>query len=374
MCRTQSNINPSLEKSLNKSIFKVKQKDYTWRDVLGFAEFVGVLGPHWDSLSDGIAVCRFAEAKDYVVEPSHLQTEANNLRYRFNLITAEETEEWLHSRELSLSSLNDFLNRDILTTHFSDQLSEIRDQIKIDSQIVLESLWSELILNDGYPHVVTPLIWRLMVDEFKLGEAVTVDDELAVVKKEFCQRESIDIGDLPTYIKSRWLLKNSFSNYLILEARYRKFYTERVPVEMANLLLKSLHHQLVRISYESVSFKDFEHAKEAFLCVTEDGCTLDHIAAQADGDYTKSARFVDAIPEDLRRNLMSAAVEEALPPRHGSEDEKFYIYRVLKKIEPQLDDPVVYSKVQQEYVKEILCPLGQAHVKWLKWALDLSHG
>ena len=374
MCMYQSNINTTLEKSLNKSIFELRQKIYTWKDILGFATFLGTLRQHWDTLSDGIAVCKFAETENYAIEPNELQTAANNLRYKFNLITAEETEEWLRTRELSLIHLNDFLTRGILTTYFSDQLAEIRKRDEVDRQTILENLWPELILNKGYAHLVKSLIWRLIVEEYKLGKDVLVDAELATIKKEFCQRKNIALEDINTHKKSVWLLQESFDTFLNLEARYQKFYNQQIPEDMANLALKSLHRHLVRICYESVSFKEFEHAKEAFLCITEDGCSLDYIAAKADGNYTKSVQFLEEIPENLRRRLLSAAVEEAIPPRFATDGESFCIYRVLKKIEPQLSDPIVYSRVQKEYIKDSLAPISQANIKWLLWELDLSHG
>ena len=302
-----------------------------------------------------------------------MQAAANDWRYKFNLITAEETEEWFGCRELSLNDLNDFLCREILKSHFFDQLPEIRKQVEIDAQSVLENFWPQLVLSNDYPQLVIPLIWRLIVKEFNFSPKVAIVDELALAKNEYCQRQQINIDDLPSYLKNSRLLHDSFNYYLTLEAYYRRFCAQLLSDEMAGLLLKSMFKQLIRIVYESVYFSELEHAKEAYLCVTEDGASLDDIAVKAGGRYAKSVQFLDEIPEELRQDLLSAAVGEAIPPRAKNGRDGFSLHRVLRKVEPELENPDVYNRVLQEYVKENLGPLAQANVKWLKWDLNLSH-
>ena len=327
-------------------------------------------------LKDGIIVCNYVDLNGESIDPQELQVAANDLRYHFNLITAEETEEWLGSRELSLNNLNDFLRRKILVSHFADQLDEIRKQIEVGRLPIYKDLWPELLLSDNFPQLITELVWRTLVTDLKLVSSSSADkSEIHTIEEEFCQREGIHAKDLPNYLKLSPFLHDTYDVYLALEVNFRKFSKQLLTAEKANLLLKSLHNHLVRVVYESIYFSDLEHAKEAYLCATEDGLTFPEIASQTGGIYTKSTQFLDEIPETLRRLFLSAAIEEAIPPRTVTQaNGGFYIHRVLKKIQPELEAPAVYNRLKQESIKENLAPVAKANVKWLKWDLNLFHG
>ena len=368
-------INTSFDQSLNKALFQVKERIYTWKNVLSCAEFLGTLKTYWELLEEGIIGCKYADLNGEAIDHEELQSAANALRYRLNLITAEETEEWLRSRELSLNDLNNYLCRMIRRSSFANQFDHIRKQIVPDRSSIFNELWPEFVLSGEYPRLVTPLVWRAVVSELDFLSLSSINDaEFRRVKEAFCQREGISEDDLPGYLKSSVFLQDEFNAYLSLEANFCKYCDQLVTEENANLLLKSFYNHLIRIEYESASFTDLEHAREAYLCVSEDGISLESIACQTGGNYTKSIRFLDEIPEALRRMLLSTAIGEATPPSSGERTGEFYIHRVLKKTEPKMEDPQVYSRLRRESVKENLGPIAQANTKWLKWDLDLLHG
>ena len=122
---------PTLKDSLSISIFKVKERIYTWKDVLSFAEFHGIFHDHWQVLKDGLVAMMLADQEEYCIPSSEMQDAANALRYDFNLITAQETEEWLQKYEISLDDLNEFLMRKLLKNHFGNRLGELRNQYLI---------------------------------------------------------------------------------------------------------------------------------------------------------------------------------------------------------------------------------------------------
>ena len=374
MSRSGDDIDSLFMNSLNKDICEIQQQIYTWKHVLCSAEFLGILEWHWNDLIDGVTLCKYAESIGHFIAPERLQNAANDLRYKFNLITAEETEEWLQTRELSLQDLNDFLSRKILAVDFGDQLAEVRGRIHVKKKHVREDLWPHLVLSNAYPQLVIPLIWRLIVKEFKSPQGISIDKQMGIVEKEFCQRQDIAARDLPVYLESNLLLRDSFRYYMTLEAHYRKFIDRFLTEDKADLLLRSFHNRLIQIEFESVSFVNLERAKEAYFCITEDGVTLKDVAAQAGGAYARSLQSLEEIPEELRRALLSAAIQEAIPPKINKNTEKFTIHRVLKKIAPSLDDLHVCRRLRHEYVKENLASIARDNVKWLKWDLNLSHG
>ena len=375
MIKSEVDIHTSFDQSFNKSLFQVKDRIYTWKDVLAHGEFLGTLKTHLKNLEEGIVSCKYAELNGTEINPEEIQCAANALRYRLNLITAEETEEWLRSRELSLRDLNTFLCRNIFRSYFANELNEIRGQVTLNRADIFNDLWPEFVLSEVFPKLVIPLVWRTIISDLELISTSSINDfEIKKVGDDFCLREGQKIGESPGHLKSCLFLQENFDFYLILEAKFRKYCEQILTQESAELLLKLLHKHLIRIEYESASFVDLEHAREAFLCVTEDGLSLNCIASQTGGSYIKSTQFLDEIPETLRRLLLSAGIEEAIPPRAGEKKDEFYIHRVLKKIEPKIEDPQVVFRLRRECMKENLGPIAKAKITWLKWDVDLLHG
>ena len=80
-------------------------------DVVDAAWFRGDLQPFWREFLAGIACERLADEEGSEPDSEALQTLSEDFRYAHDLITAEETDAWLISRNLTLNDLTDYANR-----------------------------------------------------------------------------------------------------------------------------------------------------------------------------------------------------------------------------------------------------------------------
>ena len=87
--------------TFHKAIFEFRKKTYYWKDVLEFAEFLGLLKAHTDRVRAGIDIEFYALESGYDADPQEIQNAVNEWRYDFNLITAQETEDWLKLHDIS---------------------------------------------------------------------------------------------------------------------------------------------------------------------------------------------------------------------------------------------------------------------------------
>lgn len=109
----------------NLEIFTIKDKVFTWGDVLTCAEFLGIVDEYWETLSASLAAVEFANQHELEPDTEELQSLANQLRYDLDLITTEETERWFTANELTLADFNHFLQRRAWLKNLSDKKDEI---------------------------------------------------------------------------------------------------------------------------------------------------------------------------------------------------------------------------------------------------------
>src|SRR4029079_15763148 len=83
-------------------IFVCGDRSFTVRDVINAALFRGELEPEWKNLLRLLAAEKKADEQDLEFDDDAIDAAAERFRYEHDLITAEETEQWLAGRGLGL--------------------------------------------------------------------------------------------------------------------------------------------------------------------------------------------------------------------------------------------------------------------------------
>lgn len=101
------------EAALKESIvfFRCGPRAHTARDVVDAASFRGELEAHWNEVLRLDACEESAMENDLELDEAALAAASESFRYRHNLITAEETEQGLERRGLSLNDFGEYFAR-----------------------------------------------------------------------------------------------------------------------------------------------------------------------------------------------------------------------------------------------------------------------
>src|SRR4030095_15778127 len=102
---------------------------------------------------------------------------------------------------------------------------------------------------------------------------------------------------------------------------------------------------LTQFETEVVGFKSRDAAQEALFCVREDGMSMEQVAAEGSNPYRRATFMLEDIPADEQQKFASVSAGDILGPL--ARREGFELCRVIKKIEPQADDPSVQSRSGQ---------------------------
>jgi hypothetical protein len=127
-------------------------------------------------------------------------------------------------------------------------------------------------------------------------------------------------------------------------------------------LLETRSSDWVRIRYEALSFRELDMAREAVLCVREDGLTLAEVAARAGGEAASHEALVVDIDPDLAKTLLGTPVGELTGPLPVSG--WFVVAHVQEKVPLTLADPAVRKLLDVELRRRAIEREVRNRVRW----------
>jgi hypothetical protein len=118
----------------------------------------------------------------------------------------------------------------------------------------------------------------------------------------------------------------------------------------------ALRLRLTRFEIELIELESHDAAKEAQFCVREDGMAMEEVATEGRYPYRRADFLLEDLPADTQQKYLSVSPGDMLEPLpHG---DGFELCRVIKKIEPQPDDPSVKSRIDQRLLDQYFSDLA----------------
>jgi hypothetical protein len=317
-------------------------QEYTARDAIDAVIFRGELDVKWKEFLDQVAAEKRADELDLDLDESAIASAAEAFRYEYDLITAEETEGWLANRGLTFDDFTEYFARQYYANTLHEEI--VADEIEYSSASdeLRELFLTELILSGELDRMTNDLMWRLAAR--CAGKEPTPDTILAE-KRKFLHRNNIESAKLANWLKqmnrdSKWL-----DEMLAIEAAYRKHCDTLLVPEARQRELMALRLPLTRFETEVVELESHDAAKEALFCVREDGISMEEVAAEGRYPYRRADLVLEDLPVDVQHRFLSVLAGDVLEPI--ARGDGFELCRIIKKIEPQPDDPGVKSRIDQ---------------------------
>ncbi|HJT81515.1 MAG TPA: hypothetical protein VJ719_09990, partial [Chthoniobacterales bacterium] len=124
--------------------------------------------------------------------------------------------------------------------------------------------------------------------------------------------------------------------------------------------ISALRLPLTKFETEVIELESLDAAKEALFCVREDGMSMEEVAAEGRYPFRQVDFLLEDLPPDLQQILMSISAGELVDPMpHG---DGFELCRVMKKTEPDPEDPTVKERVEQRLLERHFDDLAGKHV------------
>jgi hypothetical protein len=344
----------------SKVIFLCGDRTFCVRDMVDAAHFRGELEPEWKNLLRHVAAERKADAQDLEIDDAAIDIAAEQFRYEHDLITAEETENWLTERGLTLGDFSAYFVRHYWGKQWDEVEPEAVNFFIAPSEL-RELLTSELILSGELDRMAQRLSWRVAAS--CAAEGRDIDPELiADEQTRFLERSGVSEDQLPDWLGRLGREPEWFRNALAMEAIHRRDCAALFSREARAREIAALRLPLTRFEVETIELDSLDAAREALLCAREDGMSMEEVATEGRYPYRRPELLLEEIPEDLQQKFLSVQAGEILEPiAHG---DGFHLCRIIGKAEPDVDDPVVKRRAEERILERHFSDLTTRHIQW----------
>lgn len=342
-----------------RQIFAVDGEVYYWEDVVLFALATG----RWDALEraarQGMQAATQWERSGQPLPQDEIDAAAQEFRYDRDLITARETEAWLEARGLGIRDWMAHIRRQVLrrlppppgaAPAPPPDPREVEDALRVDL----------LCSGEG-----GPLAQRLAerAAGWHAARAGGIPDSAASATPPAPTRLTDKIlGDrLPSLPLAR-----AHERIRLLADVDRGFDRFQVMALTDAALDKEVGRrrlEWIRIDCRALGFDSEARAREAALCVREDGLSLDTVSADAHVAPHDSRFFLEEMDPELRPVFMAAKPVDLVGPLlyEGSHT----LFRILDKVLPTGTDPEVRRRAEASVLARAVADEVQHRVRWL---------
>jgi hypothetical protein len=343
---------------LEQGAFSVGSRAYTWRDVVAAA----VLRGDWSVLEQqtrlGLALVQQAEEQD--ARPSEEQIEAagQEFRYERELITAEEMEAWLGRFGITVDDWMDYVERSLLRQANQDSETEAEpdepDEDELAQSVIAEAACSGT-LTEFAQRLAGRAAMAARAAAEKLDDAGEIDPEdLDAVRREVAAAfERLGLpppdGEAVAELSRLERTFEAYSSRLITPAAVR------AQIEAHRL-------DWIRLDIFSLTFQNESAAREAWLCLEEDGTSLAQVAASAHIPVQEAHLYLGDVDAGARSGLMSARPGEIVGPL--ALGDRFHLFLLRDKSAPTEDDPEVRRRAEEALQGRLLEQELAARVHW----------
>jgi hypothetical protein len=118
----------------------------------------------------------------------------------------------------------------------------------------------------------------------------------------------------------------------------------------------------MRVDLERLSFANADAAREAALCVREDGLTLTDVGLESRQTIRDTADILERLEPELRDAVLSATVDELIGPIQIGD--RFELATMVGKNPADLSDSLVRARAEEAVIEQLMSKAILAHVRW----------
>ncbi len=333
----------------------------TVEDVVRAAHFRGELKKPWVNLLASLAAEQLAEEAGETPDEAALQEMSEQFRFESDLISAEETEEWLSARGLTLSDFSAYFVRQYSLKQGGDTPDAPHEDILTAPEELRDLLLVDLILGGEFDRMATHLAWRIAAREEARGD----NPEKEVIereRKEFHRRQGIDQDSEAEWLAALRCNREWLEEMLTAEAEFRRQSAAATTQDALDRMMVTLRMPLTRFVVELMEVESLDAAREALLCVREDRLALAEVAKMGGYPHRQAKLRYENLGEDVQHAFLRATPGEVLDPFDLGDG--FQLCRMIEKLEPSIDEPVVRARLETEIIARNFTELAAKHVRF----------
>ena len=185
---------------------------------------------------------------------------------------------------------------------------------------------------------------------------------LAEEEKLLFERVELDENQIEGWLAAMNRDRDWLGRSLEMEARHRQKSGALLNKQALEHEVAALRLPLTQFDLETVELDSIDAAREALLCVHDDGLSMEAVAAEGRYPYRRAETLLEDLPEDLQQKFLSVSAGDILEPI--ARGDGFYICRVIEKAEPKADDEAVRERAERSILERHFSELTAKHIQW----------
>lgn len=338
------------------AVFTCRDNFYTDKDVIDAAFFRGELEPTWKELLRRVE-CE-NQAGDAEMDDAAIDSAVEAFRYHHDLITAEETEQWLEARSLTMDDFGAYFSRHYWGKTLAEKVAAPATDYLSAPEEMRDLLRAELILSGEFDRMAMQLGWRVAGNR----EAKEADGDSAEEKRQLLNRTGISEENLPNWLSGLKRDEQWLNEMLLLEAIHNRTRAELLTPQLRQREMSTLRLPLTRLDVEMLEVESKDAASEASLCVTVDGLSMEEVGKEGRYPYRRTQLLIEDIDADLQQKFLSVSAGSVIDPIPRGDG--FQLWRIVEKVEPNADDPVIQERVDKRLLDLHFAKLVANHIQW----------
>jgi hypothetical protein len=333
-------------------VFKARGRNFTLEQTLQAAESRGEVQPFWSRWSREFARANLAHTRREESDGTAVQQLEDDYRYRRNLTTAEECEEWLAARGITVEEFRiHFVRRYWAGRLASAPEHEPSPPAEADEPCA-RAFRTDLVLSNEFDQMARRLAWRVALSPAADGQQASLSERGELGPSATGQGIQILACNDPAWRRELERMESAFQQecrlVLTLDRRRQE--------------LASMRPHLLRLDLEILELDSEAAAREAFLCAKQDGISLAELAAEQGYPLRQEQPLLEELPSPCQTAFLGACPGAVLPP--APMGERFRVCRLKSKAEPGLSDPGVQQRVDAGILGRHFLELELRHVRW----------
>jgi hypothetical protein len=313
------------------TMFTIHDTEFGWEEIVIAAEVWGEWQPFVEQTRQSLCCLRLATDTDQLPAESETRAAATSFRYAHNLISAEETLNWLNARGLTVEDWMDYLRARLLRERWEHRLDEITESAPTSDEESDEAVKIHAICAD-----------KLIEWARKLaGRAAVVAGSGSFGSIGLTPREMIER----------------------IEAGFASACRANVTPDLLEAKITDRLLDWIRFDCRYIWFPEERIAREASCCVTEDGWTIQEIARESHSIVQEWNFYLDEIEPNLRHRFLAAQEGEWLGPIKILEG--FPVFSIVNKQMPSPGDAGIRRRAAQAIVNNLIENAINQHVRWV---------
>jgi hypothetical protein len=342
--------------------FSIRDVDFLWVDVALGAMARGQWPAFERRLAEGLACAARADLEEVSSSQDALDAAATAFRYDRDLISAADVNAWLERTGLAADDWLAYLNRDLLRQEWADHIEDILDRFAPSARQLLAAAVGEGICSGIFAEFERALAGRaafvLEQDAGQFGRVCRRGDAPPSIDAAVARLAQTHAHWLSTRPAADTALR--LSTMLQLEAAFDVLVDGIASNGRLSEIVDANRLEWMRLELDTLSFPTETAAREAILCVREDGLSLYDVAALSRRMVGRTTVALEDVDPKYRDQLLAAEPGGVLGP--FAIDSRFDVTTLIGRSTPALADPDVAERARRALIDVALQHAVRDHV------------